>query len=110
MTLAAEKQAVRERVWASLEQAGVARFPRPIRGRIPNFLGAETAARSLVARREFQTAGVVKVNPAAPQRLVRAEVLRKGRNCWRRRHGSANCSTDALFDLGSALVYRTRCW
>jgi 5-formyltetrahydrofolate cyclo-ligase len=79
ITLAAEKQAVRERVWASLEQAGVARFPRPIRGRIPNFLGAETAARSLVARREFQTAGVVKVNPDAPQRLVRAEVLRQGK-------------------------------
>lgn len=76
---AALKQAVRERVWAALEREGVARFPRPVRGRIPNFAGAEAAARALIARPEFQRARVVKVNPDAPQRLLRAEVLRHGK-------------------------------
>lgn len=78
-TAAAGKQAVRERVWAALEQTGAARFPRPVRGRIPNFAGAEAAARALIARPEFQQARVVKVNPDAPQRYLRAEVLRHGK-------------------------------
>ena len=78
-TPAQEKQAARERVWGELERRGAARFPRPIRGRIPNFLGAEAAARALIARPEFQQARVVKVNPDAPQRFLRAEVLRHGK-------------------------------
>ncbi len=76
---AEQKQAARERVWAALEEAAVARFPKPIRGRIPNFIGSEQAVRRLIARPEFQRARVVKVNPDAPQRLLRAGVLRHGK-------------------------------
>jgi 5-formyltetrahydrofolate cyclo-ligase len=76
---AEEKQAARERAWAALDQARAARFPRPIHGRIPNFAGSEVAARALAAAPEFQRARVVKVNPDAPQRYLRAEVLRQGK-------------------------------
>jgi 5-formyltetrahydrofolate cyclo-ligase len=76
---AEQKQAARERAWAALVEAGAARFPRPIRGRIPNFAGSEDAARALATTPEFQRARVVKVNPDAPQRFLRAEVLRQGK-------------------------------
>jgi 5-formyltetrahydrofolate cyclo-ligase len=79
VTPAEQKQAARERAWAALAEAGAARFPRPIHGRIPNFAGSEEAARALVATPEFQQARVVKVNPDAPQRYLRAEVLRAGK-------------------------------
>jgi 5-formyltetrahydrofolate cyclo-ligase len=79
VTPAEQKQAARERAWAALEEAGAARFPRPIHGRIPNFAGSEAAARALAATPEFQRARVVKVNPDAPQRYLRAEVLRQGK-------------------------------
>ena len=58
------------------EQKQAARFPRPIHGRIPNFAGAEEAARALIRTPEFRRARVVKVNPDAPQRSLRAEVLK----------------------------------
>jgi 5-formyltetrahydrofolate cyclo-ligase len=79
MTPAEQKHAARERAWAALQEAGAARFPRPIHGRIPNFAGSEIAARALIATPEFRRARVVKVNPDAPQRLIRAEVLRAGK-------------------------------
>jgi 5-formyltetrahydrofolate cyclo-ligase len=76
---AATKQRARERIWGELTRTGQAGFPRPIQGRIPNFLGSEAAARVLAARPEFEQARVVKVNPDAPQRWLRAEVLRRGK-------------------------------
>jgi 5-formyltetrahydrofolate cyclo-ligase len=42
-----EKKRIRERVWKLLEERGVARFPKPVYGRIPNFEGAEAAAELL---------------------------------------------------------------
>jgi len=41
-----DKQDVRERVWRALRKSGAARFPGA-EGRIPNFTGAEAAARRL---------------------------------------------------------------
>jgi len=55
------KRELRERVWRLLEERGVARFPRPVYGRIPNFEGAETAARRILQLEEFR-ARVVKVS------------------------------------------------
>jgi 5-formyltetrahydrofolate cyclo-ligase len=74
----AEKQAVRERVWALLERERVARFPGA-RGRIPNFAGAEAAAARLAATREWREAGTVKANPDAPQLPVRRRALADGK-------------------------------
>jgi 5-formyltetrahydrofolate cyclo-ligase len=70
----AKKDDVRERVWATLERERVARFPGA-RGRIPNFDGAELAARLLTALPEWDAALTVKANPDAPQLPVRRAAL-----------------------------------
>ncbi|MCD6421617.1 MAG: 5-formyltetrahydrofolate cyclo-ligase, partial [Thaumarchaeota archaeon] len=66
-----DKQRIREHVWRLLEEREVARFPKPIYGRIPNFIGAEKAASRLLNLREYIDSRVVKVNPDSPQRYVR---------------------------------------
>jgi 5-formyltetrahydrofolate cyclo-ligase len=58
-----------------LEQRKIARFPRPVFHRIPNFVGAEEAAMRVVSLKEFEESTTVKVNPDAPQRRVRLETL-----------------------------------
>ncbi len=75
----AVKAEVRERIWRLLEERGVARFPLPVRGRIPNFEGAEDAASRLCSSPEYLNAKVVKVNPDSPQRPVRLRVLLDGK-------------------------------
>ncbi len=62
-----------------MEGRNIARFPRPVFGRIPNFVGAEEAARRLAVLPQFQVAEVVKVNPDSPQRMVRMLVLSQGK-------------------------------
>lgn len=73
------KQKVRHTVWDRLEATGVARFPRPVHGRIPNFIGADAAAQRLAELPEFRNAQTVKVSPDAPQRPVRRLVLTQGK-------------------------------
>ena len=72
------KSAAREVVWDAMEERGVARFPFPPHGRIPNFEGASTAAERLFEHAVFAEASCLKVNPDAPQRYVRIEALRRG--------------------------------
>lgn len=72
------KDAIRERVWDRLDESGVARFPFPPHGRIPNFAGADAAAERLATTPEFEAAGRVKANPDAPQRPVRRAALAGG--------------------------------
>ena len=69
------KHSIREHVWRLLEEEGVAAFPLPVRGRIPNFKGAERAAAQLCSTKEYAAARVVKVNPDSPQREVRLRCL-----------------------------------
>lgn len=73
------REGLRRRVWEAMERLGVAAFPRPVYGRIPNFVGAEEAARRLADLPLFRRARVVKVNPDAPQRPVRELVLTQGK-------------------------------
>lgn len=73
------KEDVRAAAYQGLRQAGAARFPFPIEGRIPNFTGAEDAARRLARLDVFKNARAVKVNPDSPQLPVRALVLRAGK-------------------------------
>lgn len=77
--MSALKGEIRERIWRLLEEKGVARFPRPVRGRIPNFVGAEAAAERFLELEEFRRSRAVKVNPDAPQLPVRRGVLRAGK-------------------------------
>jgi len=76
MSVKLEKQKIRERIWRLLEERGVARFPRPIYGRIPNFRGAEEAAWKLVNHPIFRRARVVFSCPDSSQRPVREAVIR----------------------------------
>jgi len=74
-----EKQRIREHIWRLLEERGVAAFPRPVYGRIPNFKGAEEAAARLTETPEWRRARIVKANPDAPQKWVRLAALRGGK-------------------------------
>lgn len=76
------KAEARARAYAALRAAKAARFPFPIEGRIPNFAGAEAAARRLRELPAYQAAGAVKVNPDAPQLPVRAMVLEDGKTLY----------------------------
>ena len=69
------KWAIRKRVWDFMEANDIARAPRPVHHRIPNFDGADAAAATLCSLPEFQSAKVVKVNPDTPQKGVRFGVL-----------------------------------
>ncbi|MCS7099509.1 MAG: 5-formyltetrahydrofolate cyclo-ligase [Sulfolobales archaeon] len=73
------REKLRYTVWRLMEERNIAAFPRPVYGRIPNFIGAETAAARLASSDLFKKAGVVKVNPDAPQRKVRELVLKAGK-------------------------------
>jgi 5-formyltetrahydrofolate cyclo-ligase len=77
-----EKEALRERVWDDLEESGVARFPFPPHGRIPNFAGADDAADRLATTPEWTSAETLKCNPDAPQLPVRRRALREGKTVY----------------------------
>ena len=74
-----EKARIRQRIWRLLEEKNVARFPRPVFGRIPNFVGAELAAQRLRSLPEYQKAETVFCNPDSPQRPVRENALVDGK-------------------------------
>jgi 5-formyltetrahydrofolate cyclo-ligase len=74
-----EKQRLREKIWREMEKSGVATFPLPCWGRIPNFIGAEAAADKLRQLEEWKKAKVVFVNPDSPQRKVRENALKDGK-------------------------------
>lgn len=73
------KEALRERIWRLLEERGLARPPMPVKGRIPNFVGAERACELASSTEEFSGAGVIKVNPDSPQAFIRYLALREGK-------------------------------
>lgn len=76
------KQTLRERVWDDLEASGVARFPFPPHGRIPNFEGADEAAERLAETATWRDAETVKANPDAPQLPVRRRALDEGKTVF----------------------------
>ncbi|WP_049926639.1 5-formyltetrahydrofolate cyclo-ligase [Halopiger goleimassiliensis] len=82
MSKPVEKDAIRERVWDDLEDSGVARFPFPPHGRIPNFEGAKRAAERLADQPEWTAAETIKANPDAPQLPVRRRALREGKTVY----------------------------
>lgn len=74
-----DKGLIRNRVWAFMEEQDIARFPRPVFDRIPNFVGAEEAGKRVAVMKEFEEAQTVKVNPDSAQRQVRFEALSQGK-------------------------------
>ncbi len=74
-----EKDQIRRAIWDLMEERGIARFPRPVHGRIPNFEGAAQAAERLEELPAWKKARVVKANPDSPQRPARRLALAQGR-------------------------------
>ena len=62
-----------------MQERGIAKFPLPCWGRIPNFQGAEKAAENLRKLEEWRKAKVIFVNPDSPQRKVRENALKDGK-------------------------------
>eukprot|EP00897_Mesotaenium_endlicherianum_P001422 jgi/Mesen1/1307/ME000013S00793 len=73
------KWAIRKRIWDLLEEQNLAKMPRPVHHRIPNFVGSEIAAAQLAGLPEFLSAACVKVNPDSPQKQVRYLTLSGGK-------------------------------
>jgi 5-formyltetrahydrofolate cyclo-ligase len=79
VNLKKEKQRLREKIWKLLEEKGVARFPLPCLGRIPNFEGSDKAAELLTTLPEWKKAKIIVVNPDFAQQKVRELVLKQGK-------------------------------
>ncbi len=73
------KQEIRESVWERMTEEKVGRFPFPLKGRIPNFKGAEKAAAFITAMDIYKEAKVIKVNPDSPQIPLRKQILIDGK-------------------------------
>ncbi len=76
----AGKDAVRAEIWGSLERTGVA--VGPAWGAIPNFVGADTAAKRLSELPAWAKTSVVKCNPDPPQIPVRLRALYDGKTVY----------------------------
>jgi len=74
-----DKQALREWVWQEFETRGITTFPKPARGRIPNFVGSSAAATLLRSLPTYAQARTIFVNPDAAQLAVRELALRDGK-------------------------------
>ncbi len=74
-----KKDEIRRAIWNLMEKRNIATFPRPVYGRIPNFVGAREAAEKIVKLREWVGARVVKANPDSPQRWLRLAALQEGK-------------------------------
>lgn len=72
------KSELRTACWQAIRDAGAARFPG-VEGRIPNFVGAESAADILTTTEAWTKATVIKCNPDSPQRPVRHRALKEGK-------------------------------
>lgn len=70
------KSQIREKIWNIMEEREIARFPRPVYNRIPNFVGSENAARRLRELEEYKSAQTIFSNPDSPQRPVREQILK----------------------------------
>lgn len=73
------KWKIRKRVWDLMEATNIAQNPRPVHHRIPNFVGAQAAAKNLAGLEMFEIAKCVKVNPDSPQKQVRFLTLSGGK-------------------------------
>ncbi|KAI4321367.1 hypothetical protein MLD38_034757 [Melastoma candidum] len=73
------KWIIRKRIWDLMEARNYAQNPRPVHHRIPNFVGAASAAHKLGQLEQYRDAKCVKVNPDSPQKQVRFLTLSDGK-------------------------------
>ena len=79
MNIRGEKQKLREKIWKLLEEKGVARFPLPLKDRIPNFEDSDKAAKLITTLPEWKKAKIIFANPDFAQQKVRELVLKSGK-------------------------------
>jgi 5-formyltetrahydrofolate cyclo-ligase len=72
-----DKDRIRQAVWSGLQESGTS--IGPAFSCIPNFAGADMAARNLARLPQWQAARVVKCNPDPPQIPVRLRALYEGK-------------------------------
>lgn len=76
----ATKDGLRDAIWSGLETDGV--NVGPVWSRIPNFVGADQAARHLATLPAWRAAAIVKCNPDPPQIPVRLRALYDGKTVY----------------------------
>ena len=76
------KKDFRKQIWDHLEAEGLARFPFPPHGRIPNYANHREAADRLATTEAWQQAETLKCNPDAPQLPVRRRALHDGKTIY----------------------------
>jgi 5-formyltetrahydrofolate cyclo-ligase len=76
------KQEIRKIIWDLFEEKNISTFPRPVHGRIPNFIGANVAAEKLNELTIWKKARVIKSNPDSPQKWVREDALKHGKTVY----------------------------
>jgi len=79
LKIAEAKENLRRTIWRLLEERGVARYPLPCYGRIPNFEGSEQATLRLTATDEWRRSMVILANPDYAQKPVRENALKQGK-------------------------------
>ncbi|OKH32737.1 5-formyltetrahydrofolate cyclo-ligase [[Phormidium ambiguum] IAM M-71] len=75
-----EKDELRSEIWSLLKQEK-ATINDPF-GHIPNFVGAEKAAKNLAELPVWQQAKTIKCNPDSPQIAVRLQALKEGKRLY----------------------------
>ncbi|MEM3522032.1 MAG: 5-formyltetrahydrofolate cyclo-ligase [Candidatus Bathyarchaeia archaeon] len=70
-----DKESIRNYVWKLLEEKRISLFPKPF-GKIPNFIGAEEAAKNLYNLKEYIDAKVIFCTPDSPQRPIKEYSLK----------------------------------
>ncbi|MGD0496490.1 MAG: hypothetical protein ABSB28_10730 [Candidatus Bathyarchaeia archaeon] len=89
MDVRTAKRLLREEIWRKLEAEGVARFPLPCFGHVPNFECSDKAAQNVRLLTEWKEAKVVFVNPDFAQQKIRVRAFR-----WKvASHGLAETET-----------------
>ncbi|MEM2740073.1 MAG: 5-formyltetrahydrofolate cyclo-ligase [Candidatus Bathyarchaeia archaeon] len=79
MSIAESKENLRRAIWKLLEERGVARYPLPCYGRIPNFEGSRRAAARLTDTDEWRRSAIILANPDYAQKPVREDALKQGK-------------------------------
>jgi 5-formyltetrahydrofolate cyclo-ligase len=69
------KEEIRETIWRVLEQKGIADFPKPCYGRIPNFIGSKDVSEKIRLIPEFKDARCVFCAPDFVLKRIREIVL-----------------------------------
>lgn len=74
-----EKEHLRLKIWAFLDDSHLIRGFRPAQGRIPNFQGASEAAINLGRTEEWRKSRTIFCSPDSAQREVRENALKGGK-------------------------------